>query len=92
MASAGNDARLNFRLAPELKQTIEQAAAEMGLTVSDFAIAALVQSARKVLDESEHTRLSNRDRAIFLKMLDDQTAKPNAALKKAAKRYVKRVR
>jgi uncharacterized protein (DUF1778 family) len=33
-----NDARLNFRLPNELKQVIEQAAAYLGQTVSEFAV------------------------------------------------------
>jgi len=49
MSTAGSDARLNFRLSSELKETIEQAAAELGQSVSDFAVSTLVQSARKVL-------------------------------------------
>ena len=91
MSTAGSDARLNFRLSVESKQTIEQAAAELGQSVSDFAISTLVQSARKVLQENEQTRLTNRDRDLFLEMLDQTSSKPNEALRKAAKRYRKRV-
>ncbi len=91
MSTSNNDARLNFRLAPELKRTIEQAAAELGQSVSEFAISALVQSARTVLQENQQTRLTHRDRDLFLKMLDDRSTQPKDALKKAAKRYRKRV-
>ncbi len=91
MSTARSDARLNFRLSVESKQTIEQAAAELGQSVSDFAVFSLVQSARKVLQENEQTRLTNRDRDLFLKMLDQTSSKPNEALRKAAKRYRKRV-
>jgi len=91
MSTAGSDARLNFRLAPELKQTIEQAAAELGQSVSDFAVSTLVQSARKILQENQQTRLTNQDRDLFLKMLDQTSSKPNEALRKAAIRYRKRV-
>jgi uncharacterized protein (DUF1778 family) len=91
MPETKNDARLNFRLTGELKKTIEDAAAELGQTVSDFAIATLVQTARKILHEQQVTRLSERDRRLFAEMLDDQTTKPNDALVKAAKRYKKQV-
>jgi len=52
MSTAGNDARLNFRLSSELKQTIEQAAAVLGQSVSEFAVSTLVEFARKVLQEN----------------------------------------
>ena len=91
MAGTKNDARLNFRLTSEVKKTIEDAAAEMGQTVSDFAISTLVQSARKILNDQLVTRLSERDRQIFVKMLDDRSTKPNAALVNAVKRYNKQV-
>ncbi len=89
MPNTKNDARLNFRLKSELKKAIEDAAAEMGQTVSDFAVSTLVQSARKILHEQQVTRLSARDRQLFVELLDNQSAGPNIALVKAAKRYKK---
>lgn len=85
-------ARLNIRLAPEIKQTIEVAAAHMGQTVSDFATASLVQVARRVIEEQNVTRLSERDRTLFAAMLEDKSSRPNATLVAAAKRYKKQVR
>ena len=87
MASAGNDARLNFRLPSELKQIIEQAAAHTGQTVSDYAVSILVQNARRVIEEHDRTVLTLRDREAFIKLLDDATAKPNRALAAAARKY-----
>ncbi len=92
MATPTSDARINFRLSSELKRTIEDAAAQMGQTVSDFAVSTLVQTARKVLQDQQFTRLSERDRTVFSLMLDDESTKPNDALVKAAKRYTKQVR
>jgi len=86
---ATRQARLNFRLSAELKEMIEAAAAHRGQSVSDFAISTLVQSARGVIHEHDVTVLSNRDRDLFLALLDDAGAKPNEALKKAAERYKK---
>ena len=80
MSRAKSDARLNFRLAGELKKTIEEAAAQMGQTVSDFAISTLVQTARKVLQDQQVTRVSERDRRLVMEMLDDQSTQPNQAL------------
>lgn len=84
-----NDARINVRLSSELKQTIEEAASALGQTVSEFAISTVVREARQVLQDAQITRLSNRDRDNFLKALDSIDAKPNAALKAAARRYGK---
>jgi uncharacterized protein (DUF1778 family) len=89
--SEGNNARLNFRLPGHLKDLIEQAASELGQSVSEFAIASLARDAREVIQESQQTRLTNRDRDIFLALLDDMDARPNAALKAAARRCKRRL-
>ncbi|HEY4263447.1 MAG TPA: DUF1778 domain-containing protein, partial [Schlesneria sp.] len=61
----------------------------LGQTVSEFAISTVVREARQVLQNAQITRLSNRDRDRFLSALDAADAKPNAALKTAARRYGK---
>lgn len=85
--STAHDARLNFRLPADLKATIEEAAAQLGQSTTDFAIATLVQNARAAIDQRNVAQLSSRDREIFTRMLDDVDAKPNAALVAAAQRY-----
>ena len=87
--STAQDARLNFRLPAELKATIETAAAQLGQTTTDFAISTLAQNAREVIEHHNVTRLSGRDREMFVKMLDDVDTHPNAALAAAAERYKK---
>ncbi|MBX3415398.1 MAG: DUF1778 domain-containing protein [Pirellulales bacterium] len=91
MSTSNHDARLNFRLPAELKRIIEEAAAELGQTVSDFAISTLVQTAHRVIQSREVTVLSDRDREAFMAILDDKSAKPNRALKEAAKQYRREV-
>lgn len=91
MSTAKSDARLNFRLTPELKKTIEDAAAQMGQTVSDFAISTLAQASRRILHDQQVTMLTERDRQRFVEMLDDESTRPNQALVKAAKRYRRQV-
>lgn len=85
------EARINVRLSGELKQTIEEAAAALGQTVSEFTVSTIVREARQVLQEARVTRLSNRDRDRFLAALDAADAKPNRALRAAARRYKKRL-
>lgn len=89
MATDARDARLNFRLPTHLKKVIEEAAASLGQSVSDFAVSTLVQQARSVVERKNVTVLSGRDRDRFMGLLDDVEARPNAALLKAAKRYKK---
>jgi uncharacterized protein (DUF1778 family) len=84
-----SDARLDFRLNRQVKEVIEQAAAVSGQSVSDFAVSALYRTAKEVLEREQTTHLSNRDRDVFLALLDSD-AKPNEALKRAAKRYKSR--
>ena len=74
--------RLEFRIRPESKDLIEQAAQLLGISVSEFANSRLVQLARQIIAEHNIIRLTNRDRDIFLAMLDADT-EPNAALQKA---------
>ena len=73
-------ARLNFRLPPEAKEKIERAAVASGLTVTDFAVHALVNMADEVLERQHTRKLSDRDRDIFLALLDADD-EPNEALK-----------
>ena len=89
MPATKSDARLNFRLTSELKKTIEEAAAQSGQSISDFAVSTLVQVSRRILHEQQITRLIERDRQLFVEMLEDQSSKPNTALIKPTKRHNK---
>ncbi|OYV82688.1 MAG: hypothetical protein B7Z73_16895 [Planctomycetia bacterium 21-64-5] len=73
-----------------MKRTIEEAAAQLGQTVSEFAVSTLARSARQVIQEERVTKLTLRDWELFTAMLDDTSARPNRALVAAAKRYKKR--
>jgi uncharacterized protein (DUF1778 family) len=75
MSTMKADARINVRLSTELKQTIEEAAAAVGQSVSEFAISTLVREARQILQEAQVTHLSNRDRNRFLSALDAADAR-----------------
>ena len=81
-----NDARLDFRLNSALKEIIERAAYASGRSVSDFAVSTLLKAAREVLLAEQTIQLSDRDREVFLAMLDADV-QPNEALARAAKRY-----
>lgn len=81
-----NDDRLDFRLDSEAKRVIEQAAALSGQTVKQFAVSTLVQSAEEVLERRRTIHLSNRDRDLFLALLD-AGEEPNQVLREAAERF-----
>lgn len=85
-----NKTRLDFRLAVETKQLIEQAASILGQTVSDFAVSNLVKSAQDVITQHQQTKLSTNDFKLFLQMLENDE-EPNGALKKAAENHKNRV-
>lgn len=87
MTPASNSpARMDFRLQAEQKSLIEQAAALSGQTLSQFGITAMLQAARASIEQATVTELSNRDRDVFLAMLDADV-EPNAALRAAAERF-----
>lgn len=79
-------ARVDFRVDLGTKALIKRAAMLNGETLSDFAKGVLVRKARHVVREREQTVLTDRDRDIFLALLDSK-AKPNAALRRAANLY-----
>jgi uncharacterized protein (DUF1778 family) len=83
--------RLNFRLPIELKERIEKAAIISGLTVTDFAVSILGNSADEILEKHQTRRLSNKDRDIFLEMIENPPP-PNEALLNAVKEYKTRVK
>jgi len=80
-----NDVRLDFHLNKQLKELIERAALLTGQNVSDFAVSVLAERARQIIQEHGRLVLSDRDRDLFLAMLDTD-AEPNEALQKAAQR------
>lgn len=79
-------AQINFRLPGEIKQIVERATIASGQSLRDFAIQTLVTRANEVLEQQQVRTLSERDRDLFLALLDSE-AGPNEALRKAAEDY-----
>lgn len=79
-------ARLALRLTEEHKERIERAAAMTGQTVNSYASAELLRRSDEILEKEEIRRLSNRDRDIFLAMLEADP-EPTEAAKEAAARF-----
>ena len=80
--------RLDFRISEENKRLIEQAAMINEQTVSDFVLSVTLPIARARVSQEHLTKLSNRDRNIFLALLDDES-EPNEALKQNFSEYRK---
>lgn len=87
MSNSGQrNARLDLRLSLANRDVIEQAASFSGQTLSEFVVSSSLQNARKIMVEQERLILTDRERDLFLKALDDSTP-PNKALRDAAKRF-----
>jgi len=82
-----HEARLDFRLPREAREQIERAALVSGQSLSDFAAGTLVREAAQVLSAYQTTTLSDRDRDLFLALLDSEEG-PNDALREAHARYL----
>jgi uncharacterized protein (DUF1778 family) len=80
-------ARLDFRLSGADKRLIESAASISGQSVSDFALSILRAGAMQIREQHERTRLTDRDRDLFLAIVDNE--RPNEALKRFASKYAK---
>jgi uncharacterized protein (DUF1778 family) len=78
--------RLNFRLPSDTKEKIERAAVVSGLTVTDFAIHSLLSSAENILERHQATILSDRDRDVFLELIEAEE-EPNETLRCAAEEH-----
>jgi uncharacterized protein (DUF1778 family) len=87
MPTLTRNERIDLRISSELKRLIEQAATLTGQTVSSFITDTVVERSRQVIQEAETIRLSTQDRDIFLAVLNDENARPNAAMLEAAEHY-----
>jgi uncharacterized protein (DUF1778 family) len=83
MGERSHGARLDIRTTKEIRRVIEHAAVLQGMTVSEYAKAILLHHAQEVVERHETRRLSDRDRDLFLDLLDNPPA-PNDSLRAAA--------
>jgi uncharacterized protein (DUF1778 family) len=90
MANDTKTERLDFRVSVETKRRLEEAAAFRGQSVSSFALGAILEKVEEVCCTTAVTRLSERDREVFVSLLDRDT-EPNAALLAAVEDYRREV-
>lgn len=77
--------RIELRVNLEQKSIIEKAASINGLSVSSYMLSQALKSARTDIENSEIIKLTNKDRDLFLKSIENKIM-PNKALKNALKR------
>jgi uncharacterized protein (DUF1778 family) len=87
--TSAENSPLVFPLSPEQKRLLEEAAAIRGQSVPEFALSNLLPLAHEAIEQGGPTRLSARDRDLFLQLLD-APPEPNEALCRAAERYRER--
>lgn len=87
-AKGAKTERLDFRVTAEFKQLAAQAAQLSGTNLTAFMIEAVRARAIKTIEAYERITLNNESRDRFLQLLANPPA-PNAALRKAAKKYAK---
>jgi len=87
-ATVDGNKRMNLRLQPEQKATLVRAAALRHTGLTDFVLQPALREARKVIEESERVRLSERDSLMVLDLLENPPA-PNAKLRAAIARMPK---
>ena len=81
-----NEARMNFRTKPRIKQAIQNAAALSGVDDSVFTMNAAYQAALATIAEHERTALQAVDHEAFFSALDKPAA-PSEALRAAFERH-----
>lgn len=75
--------RMNLRLRPDQKATLLRAAALRNTDLTDFVLQPALREAQAVIEAAEHLRLSERDSARVLDLLENPPA-PNTKLRAAA--------
>lgn len=78
--------RVDFRITPELKHLISQAARLKNLSLSAFFIEAATSRARELMATEEVLMLSAAERERFLDLLENPPEPPEA-LRKAMQRH-----
>ncbi len=81
--------RLEARVSPYLKELFQEAADLRGVTLSDFIISSAHDVAVQTMDQHKFIRLSREASIQFAKALS-RPPRPNAKLRAAAERYMKR--
>ncbi len=83
-------ARLEVRLPASVYALLKRAAEMKGRSITDFVVSAAHDAAQRTIEEEGIMRLSAEDQVRFAEALINPPA-PNAALKRAMRRYLENV-
>ena len=68
------DNRIDLRVTQEQKELLERAAALKGISVSAYTLFHVLPAAKQDLDSHERLILSNRDRDLFMSVMENPPA------------------
>ncbi len=88
--SQPKDSRIDLRVTQEQKELLERAAALKGVSLSAYTLFYLVPIARQEIDFNERLVLSNRDRDLFMSVMENPPklkGKLKATLQKFRDKY-----
>lgn len=85
-STKSKDSRLDLRVTLEQKELLERAAAIKGVSLSAYTLSHLLPVARQDIDSHEKLILSNRDRDLFMSVMDNPP-ELKGKLKSAIEKY-----
>lgn len=86
--SAVDSSRMNFRLAPTVKEKIARAAALSGQDLTEFAVVTLSEKAEQIIERHDQIVLCSEDHEFFLKALSEESVQESSERSRtAAEKY-----
>jgi len=85
-STKSKDSRLDLRVTLEQKELLERAAAIKGVSLSAYTLSHLLLAARQDIDSYEKLVLSNRDRDLFMSVMENPP-ELKSKLKSAIEKY-----
>lgn len=85
-STKSKDSRLDLRVTLEQKQILERAAAIKGVSLSAYTLSYLLPAARQDINSHEQLVLSDRDRDLFLSVMENPP-ELKGKLKSAIEKY-----
>jgi uncharacterized protein (DUF1778 family) len=90
--SSGKDCRIDLRVTQEQKELLERAASLKGISLSAYTLFHVLPAAKQDIDKNERLVLSNRDRDLFLSVMENPPelkGKLKAAIQEYRNKYGK---
>ncbi|NMG18715.1 DUF1778 domain-containing protein [Brasilonema bromeliae] len=90
--SSAKDCRIDLRVTQEQKELLERAASLKGISLSAYTLFHVLPAAKQDIDTHERLVLSNRDRDLFMSVMENPPelkGKLKSAIHKYRKKYDK---